>query len=100
MLAGLFPGLFGRVRRSVLFLINLDLSIVGSGTMAVRKTDTEYGGRGGVLPPAEFQLTEDLSAAELAMLDRQSSPTDTAETRDVTRARLEKRANKNDRVGR
>lgn len=68
--------------------------------MAVRKTDTEYGGRGGPLPPAEFQLTEDLSAAELAMLDRQASPTSTAETRDVTRARLEKRAARNDRVGR
>lgn len=68
--------------------------------MAVRKTDSEYGGRGGVLPPAEFQLTEDLSAREQAMLDRQSSPTDASETRDVTRARLEKRAAKNDQVGR
>lgn len=68
--------------------------------MAVRKTDTEYGGRGGVLPPAEFQLTEELDAAQRAMLDRQASPTDTGETRDVTRARLEKRANRNDRVGR
>lgn len=68
--------------------------------MAVRKTDTEYGGRGGVLPPAEFQLTEELDAAQRAMLDRQASPTDTSETRDVTRARLEKRGSKNDRVGR
>lgn len=68
--------------------------------MAVRKTDTEFGGRGGVLPPAEFQLTEELDAAQRAMLDRMASPTSTAETRDVTRARLEKRANRNDRVGR
>lgn len=68
--------------------------------MAVRKTDTEYGGRGGLLPPAEFQLTEDLDPAAQAMLDRMSSPTDTAETRDVTRARLEKRARRNDTVGR
>ena len=68
--------------------------------MAVKKTDTEFGGRGGVLPPAEFQLTTDLSAAEQAMLDRQSNPTSATETREVTRARLEKRAAKNDRVGR
>jgi len=68
--------------------------------MAVRKTDTEFGGRGGLLPPAEFVVTEDLGAAELAALDRRSSPTDPAETRDVTRERLERRARKSDRVGR
>lgn len=67
--------------------------------MAVRKTDTEYGGRGGLLPPAEFQLTEELEGYDRARLDRMSSPTDPAETRDVTRARLEKRAGKNDTVG-
>lgn len=68
--------------------------------MAVRKTDTEFGGRGGPLPPAEFQLTEELEAREKAMLDRQSSSTDPADTRDVVRERLERRARRNDRVGR
>lgn len=68
--------------------------------MPVRKTDTEFGGRGGVLPPAEFQLTDDLNAAQRAMLDRQASPTDSAETRDVTRDRLERRSRKSDTVGR
>lgn len=68
--------------------------------MAVRKTDTEFGGRGGPIAPAEFVTTPDLSAAQLAMLDRQASPTDAAETRDITRERLERRARKNDRVGR
>jgi len=68
--------------------------------MAVRRTDSEFGGRGGQLPPAEFQPTEDLSAADLAMLDRRSSPTDAAETRDITREALEKRARRNDTVGR
>lgn len=68
--------------------------------MAVRKTDTEFGGRGGVLPPAEFQVTEDLSAAQLAMLDRQSVPTDPSDDREAVRGRLERRARKNDIVGR
>lgn len=67
--------------------------------MAVRKTDTEYGGRGGVLPPEEFQLTADLDARDQAMLDRQVNPASVTDDREAARRRLEARAGKNDRVG-
>lgn len=68
--------------------------------MAIKKTDSEFGGRGGVLPPAEFQLTEDLEPYQKAMLDRQTNPTSAADDREAARARLEKRGNANDKVGR
>lgn len=67
--------------------------------MPVRRQDTEFGGRGGPLPPAEFQLTADLDAADRAALDRRISPTSVTDDRESERAKLEARARKNDVVG-
>lgn len=70
--------------------------------MAVRKTDTEFGGRGGLYPPAEFVVAADLSAHELAALERRTEGTGVPAgdvTVDTVRAELEKRARLNDRVG-
>ena len=63
----------------------------------VRRTDSEFGGRGGWAPPKEFQ--QELDSAQTAALQRMTDPNST-ETEDDVRARLEKRALKNDTVGR
>lgn len=70
--------------------------------MAVRKTDSEFGGRGGVLPPAEFvPAKEDLEPWQQAALERMTDgPGVRPNTEDEARAALEKRARLNDRVGR
>lgn len=73
--------------------------------MTVRKTDSEFGGRGGLHPPAEFVPgVEDLASWERASLERRTdgagrgpgAPDDVA----AARAEREKRARLSDRVGR
>lgn len=51
------------------------------------------------MPPKEFVPTTDLGSAELARLQRLSEPT-SLETDEDVRGRLEKRADRNNRVGR
>lgn len=68
--------------------------------MAVRRTDTEFGGRGGILPPAEFQEDAELLPHEVAMLQRMTEPTSTDDNEAAARSRLEKRSKRNDKVGR
>lgn len=72
--------------------------------MAVRKTDTEFGGRGGVHPPAEFVPdVADLQPWEIASLQRRTDgATHVPGIEDdevAARALREKRARKNDTVG-
>lgn len=74
--------------------------------MVVRKTDSEFGGRGGLHPPAEFvPPVEELEAWEQASLMRRTDgpgrpvgnqPDDAV----AARAEREKRARLNDKVGR
>lgn len=73
--------------------------------MAVRKTDSEFGGRGGPLPPAEFvPAREDLEPWQQAALERKTDGPGRGpgapETEDEARAQLEKRARLNDTLGR
>jgi hypothetical protein len=65
--------------------------------MVVRRTDSEFGGRGGPYPPAEFQLTDDLTPAQRAALERQISTTSVTDDIEAVRSRYEKRADKSDR---
>lgn len=72
--------------------------------MGVRKTDSEFGGRGGVHPPAEFvpEITQ-LESWEQASLMRRTDGAvhvpGAEDTEEMARAEREKRARKNDVVG-
>lgn len=72
--------------------------------MAVRKTDSEFGGRGGPHAPAEFVPdVADLEPWEQASLQRRTEGPGVGPgviTEDAVRAELEKRARRNDTVGR
>lgn len=74
--------------------------------MAVQRTDSEFGGRGGLHPPAEFVASvEDLEAWEQASLMRATDgkgrkPGRQPDSADAERARREAVARRNNRVGR